>query len=176
MTTLPNLQPHADGGASGSMGVPSTVRNVFVSSAIESVAKADPGNIQEVAASQLAISNNYYESVLRQASRSFLAAMLSAGAGMIFFLCSVGFALAKHNSDAALISSLAGGIVEVISGLNFWLYGRTAGQLDAFHLRLETTQRYLLANSVSSGLPEEARSQVIADLIRAMVDHREAAQ
>ncbi|WP_327099573.1 hypothetical protein OIE68_12695 [Nocardia vinacea] len=142
-----------------------------MSSAIESLAKADPGNIQEVAASQLAISNDYYESVLRQASRSFVAAIVSAGVGLLFFVCSVAFAMISHNLDAALISSLAGGIVEVISGLNFWLYGRTALQLDAFHLRLERTQRYLLANSMSSNLSEDARSQVIADLVRAMVDN-----
>jgi hypothetical protein len=36
----------------------------FSSVPLETVAKADPGNIQEVAASQLALSTSYYESVL----------------------------------------------------------------------------------------------------------------
>jgi hypothetical protein len=165
-----------DGVAIGAIGTPTTVHNVFVGGAIEDVAKADPQNIQEVAASQLALSNSYYQSVLSQASRSFVAAIVSAGVGLVFFICSVVFAMASHNLDAALVSSLAGGIVEVISGLNFWLYGRTALQLDAFHVRLEKTQRYLLANSVSSSLPEDSRPQVVADLVRSMVGINETAR
>ena len=42
------------------------------------VAKANPANIQEVAASQLAISNRYYESALQQSQRSFQSALVLA--------------------------------------------------------------------------------------------------
>ncbi|WP_410617124.1 TRADD-N-associated membrane domain-containing protein [Amycolatopsis sp. lyj-109] len=140
-----------------------------MSGAIENVAKADPGNIQEVAASQLALSNSYYQSVLSQARSSFLAAITSAAAGLMFFIASLVFAMINRSSDAAYLSALAGGIVEVISGLNFWLFGRTSAQLDAFHVRLEKTQRYLLANSVSTSLPEEARTEVVASLVQSMV-------
>jgi hypothetical protein len=38
---------------------------------LRNIAKADPGNIQQVAASQLDPSTNYYTSVLRQAQQSF---------------------------------------------------------------------------------------------------------
>jgi hypothetical protein len=120
----------------GFVGTP-TIRNVFMSGAIENVAKADPGNIQEVAASPLALSNSYYQSVLSQAR--FLATIVSAAIGLVFFILSLILAMVSHNPDAAYISALAGGIVEVISGLNFWLFGRTASQLDAFHVRLEKT-------------------------------------
>ncbi len=150
-------------------GTPPSLQNVLSGDALESVARADPENIQEVAASQLALSNDYYESVLLQARRSFLAAIISAGVGLVFFVGAVVFSIVSKTLDAAVVSSLAGGIVEVIAGLNFWLYGKTALQLDAFHVRLEKTQRYLLANSVSANLPSDARSQVIADLVRAMV-------
>ena len=153
---------------SGAPASAPTFRNVIMSGAIENVAKADPGNIQQVAASQLALSNSYYQSVLSQARQSFLAAIVSATVGLVFFIFSVISAMISHHSGAACISALAGGIVEVISGLNFWLFGRTASQLDAFHVRLEKTQRYLLANSVSTSLREEARSQVVADLVRSM--------
>lgn len=163
---MTELRPLPD----GFVGTP-TIRNVFMSGEIENVAKADPGNIQEVAASQLALSNSYYQSVLSQARLSFLAAIVSAAVGLVFFIFSLIFAMVSHSSDAAYISALAGGIVEVISGLNFWLFGRTASQLDAFHVRLEKTQRYLLANSVSTGLPEEARTQVVTELVRSMAQH-----
>ncbi len=42
----------------------------LTSAQIENVAKANPANIQEVAATQLAISNRYYESALQQSQRS----------------------------------------------------------------------------------------------------------
>ncbi|MDN3356830.1 hypothetical protein [Actinomadura sp. DC4] len=167
MTAASNPEPYAAVSGSG------VIHNVFMSGAIEGVAKADPENIQQVAASQLALSNSYYQSALSQASRSFMAAIVSAGVGLLFFVSSVVFAMVSRNVSAAYISALAGGIVEVISGLNFWLFGRTASQLDTFHVRLEKMQRYLLANSVCTSLPEENRAQVIADLVKSMVDGRE---
>src|SRR5262245_63879613 len=39
--------------------------------AVQEVAKANPSNIQEVAASQLAIINSYYQSGLHQSQQSF---------------------------------------------------------------------------------------------------------
>jgi hypothetical protein len=132
---------------------------------IDTLAKADPGNIQEVAASQLALSTSYYESVLAQARRSFLAAIVSAAIGLGFFLAAVAIALVRDSVNAATLSAISGGIVETIAGLNFWLYGRTATQLDAFHVRLEQTQRYLLANSLSTGLDGDSRNKVLSELV-----------
>jgi hypothetical protein len=82
-----------------------------------------------------------------------------------FFIAAVGFALATNKVNAAIISALGGGIVEVISGLNFWLYTKVAGQLDAFHVRLERMQRFLLANSVAQGLTGEERERAISSLV-----------
>jgi hypothetical protein len=134
--------------------------------AIESVARADPSNIQAVAASQLEISNDYYQSVLSQAKQSFRSAIVAASVGLAFFLAALGFGLARDKLDVAIISSISGGVVEVIAGLNFWLFGRTATQLDLFHVRLEQTQRYLLANSVSENLGDTARDVARSELVR----------
>ena len=49
--------------------------------AIQEVAKANPSNIQEVAASQLAIINSYYESGLQQSQQSFKWALIWGGIG-----------------------------------------------------------------------------------------------
>ena len=132
----------------------------------EQVAKADPDNIQEVAASQLNLSSRYYESVLLQARQSFRVALVSAAVGSAFFLAAVVIAIVEKNLNAATISSIGGAIVETISGLNFWLYGRTASQLDVFHIRLEQTQRYLLAFSMSRSLPEKDRQGPLSELIK----------
>jgi hypothetical protein len=119
-----------------------------------------------VAASQLKISNNYYQSVLGQAQQSFRSAIIAAGVGLGFFLAALGFALALGKLDVAIISSISGGIVEVIAGLNFWLFGKTAAQLDLFHVRLEQTQRFLLANSVCENLRDDARDTARSELVK----------
>ena len=77
---------------------------------------------------------------------------------------SVSFVSGAINS--ALISTISGAIVEVIAGLNFWLYSRTSAQLDAFHLRLEKMQRFLLANSVSTSVQDvQQKDKVVASLV-----------
>jgi TRADD-N domain-containing protein len=144
------------------------------SPAIESVAAADPSNVQEVAASQLAISNDYYENVLRQARLSFLAAIVAGAVGLAFFLAAVGFVLARNENDAAIISAISGAIVQAIAGLNFWLYGRTAQQLDTFHVRLEQTQRFLIANSLCESLTDDHRDGARLELIRTIATHTAA--
>jgi hypothetical protein len=134
--------------------------------ALKDVSKADPSNIQQVAAAQFLLSNSYYENVLVQARRSFNAAVVAATAGLIFFLAAVIFAVVTGKLAAPLVSSLAGGVVEVVAGLNFWLYGRTAIQLNSFHQRLERMQRFLVANSVTASLTGENREAALVDLIK----------
>jgi hypothetical protein len=134
--------------------------------ALVDVSRADPTNIQEVAASQFALSDLYYKNVLAQARRSFNAAVIAALAGSVFFLAAVTFALTTSHVAAPLVSLLGGSVVEVVAGLNFWLYGRTAHQLNSFHLRLERMQRFLVANSVSAGLTGDRREEALADLVK----------
>jgi hypothetical protein len=136
--------------------------------AISDLAKADPANIQEVAASQLALTNLYYENVLSQARRSFNAATVAAIVGLAFFLAAIAFAVTTDKSTAPLVSTLGGAIVEVVAGLNFWLYARTATQLNSFHVRLERMQRFLVANSVASALDGELKANAISDLVKAI--------
>jgi hypothetical protein len=136
-----------------------------VSTAIKDVSKADPANIQEVAAAQFGLSNLYYENVLAQARRSFNAAVAAAVVGLLFFLGAVAFAMGTHQLVAPVTSLVGGGVIEVVAALNFWLYGRTAIQLNSFHLRLERMQRFLLANSVSASLTGDRRESTLVQLI-----------
>jgi hypothetical protein len=133
--------------------------------AIENVAQADPGNIQQVAASQLEITNRYYQSVLVQAQQSFRSALAAAGIGLTFFLAAIAFLLVGRQDDVSVISMLSGALVEVIAGINFWLYGRTTKQLDAYHARLERTQRFLLANSMAENLDDQTKQRARAELV-----------
>jgi len=149
----------------GDLATPESI----VVDALEGVSRADPTNIQQVAATQLALSNAYYENVLTQANMSFKAARAAAIVGLAFFLSAVVLAVATKQVTAPLVSAVGGSVVEVVAGLNFWLFGKTAVQLNSFHQRLERMQRYLVANSVASGLSEDHRDEALSQLIAAIV-------
>jgi Trypsin-like peptidase domain len=137
-----------------------------VNSVIDGVATVDSSNTQQVAALELALSKAYYERVLAQARSSFISALVSAGVGLMFFLAAISVSLVTGKLNAALISTVSGAIIEVISGLNFWLYSQTSAQLDAFHLRIERMQRFLLANSVTTSVQDpDQKDKVISELV-----------
>jgi hypothetical protein len=142
------------------------------SKAIEQLADSRPGDIGKLAASQLELSNNYYNSVLKQAGRSFFAAVVAATTGVIFSLLAVAILEFRHGGSGSTLSAIGGGLVETIAGLNFWLFGKTSAQLDAFHVRLDRLQTFLLANSICESITEEARDLVRADLVKMMAGSR----
>jgi hypothetical protein len=128
---------------------------------IEELAEADPGNIQRIGASQLDMSNNYYQGVLGRARLSFIAAIISAAVGVALFGTAVVISLTGNSVSAATLSAIGGAIVETISGLNFWLFGKTASQLDSFHVRLDRIQGFLLANSVCANINDRAHQDLV---------------
>jgi hypothetical protein len=135
---------------------------------IKRLFEADPTKVQEIAASQIQLLNIYYNTVLDQAKRSFHWALVAAGAGICFFLASVVFLLLRNDQGIAVISLISGALIEIISGMNFYLYGKTAAQLSEFQIRLDRTQRYLLANSVCEGLDDDAKQKSRSELVRAI--------
>ena len=132
--------------------------------AISSFSEADTSNIQSVAASQIKMLTSFYQLVLHQAGRSFFWALVAAVVGLGFFLLALGFLILRQSQDIAIASTISGTIIEIIAGLNFYLYGKTTTQLATFHSRLEATQSFLLANSMCEALGAEAR-----DISRAVV-------
>jgi hypothetical protein len=113
------------------------IRNIAVkSNALETLAASAPGDIGKLAASQLELSNNYYESVLKQARRSFIAAVVAATTGVIFFLIAVAIVEFRGGGNAATLSAIGGGLVETIAGLNFWLFGTTMAMASPALARL----------------------------------------
>lgn len=135
---------------------------------IKRLFEADPTKVQEIAASQIQLLNIYHNTVLDQAKRSFRWALVTAGAGFCFFLASVVFLLLQNSQDIAVISLICGALIEIISGMNFYLYGKTSAQLSDFQNRLDRTQRYLLANSVCEGLDDNTKQKSRSELVRAI--------
>ncbi len=133
------------------------------------VASLDPAKIQEVAATQVVISEMYYKNDLQHAQRLFRWALIAAGTGLIFFLVAVALLLFRESVNGALISLVSGGVLEALAVLNFCLYGRVFTQLREFHERLDRTQQYLLANSICENLKGDVKQATQIELVRAMM-------
>ncbi len=136
-----------------------------VRDAIVTLTSAAPGDIQKIAASQITLLTSYYDAVLRQATMSFRWALGAAIVGLLFFITAIVFLLTTSIQEVATVSVIGGALVEVISGINFVLYGKTTTQLAYFHQRLDQTQRFLLANSICELLEGEAKQKARSELI-----------
>jgi hypothetical protein len=141
---------------------------------IEDLATAEPGDVQRIAASQIELLTSYYDAVLGQARRSFTWALVAAGVGLVFFLGTVAFLLITQSTSVAVpvaaLGAIGGALVEVIAGINFWLYSKTTAQLAAYHQHLDMTQRYLLANSICEALEDETKQTVRASLVQVIAN------
>ena len=70
------------------------------------------------------------------------------------------------------VSLISGALVEVVAGINFYLYSRASNQLSCFHTRLDVTQRFLLANSLCENLEGELKNETRADLVRLIANYK----
>jgi hypothetical protein len=138
----------------------------WIISTVDRLSKTSPGDIQGIAGSQIELLSSYYDAVLGQAKESFRWALIAAGTGLAFFLAAVAFLLTDKSQNVAYISLISGGIIEAISGINFYLYRTTSVQLAEFHTRLDRTQRFLLANSLCETLEGDFRQNARLELIR----------
>ncbi len=138
----------------------------------ESVARlsaADPKDVSEIAASQIQLLTGFYALALSQATRSFKWALRAGIAGAVVILLSLVLLftrpLGEWTSVSAVLTTTGGLVVEGISALLFYLYGKTSAQLGDFHSRLDRTQRYLLANTVCESLEGDYKQNARRELV-----------
>jgi hypothetical protein len=133
---------------------------------IDRLAKADPRDVQEVAASQLQLAVGHHKIVLAQSRRCFFWALSAMGTGLLFFVIAALYSMATGNVTAAIVPFLAGIAIEAVACLLFHLHGRAAAEASRFDDKLEAVQRHLLANSICEGLSGDRKEQARADLVR----------
>ena len=133
--------------------------------ALERLTALPTSDVRGTAASQIELLSRFYDLSLSQAQRSFRWALVAGMVGLLFFVAAIVFALFDIERIST-VTLIGGGMVEFISGVNFYLYGKTIGQLTLFQGRLEITQRFLLANSLCESLEDSVlRDQTRAQLI-----------
>ena len=136
--------------------------------ACDQLAKTEVGDIHKLSKEHHEMALGFYEDVRRQAQRSFIAALVSAGVGTVFF--GIAAWTMMQSRDIANISLIAGVLIQVISGINFYLYGRTSRQFSSFHVCLERTTRFLMVYNMTMTMSGEARDAIQKDVICIMAN------
>lgn len=142
---------------------------VLKEQAIDRQRFADKGDVQEIASAQIQLLTQYYNEALTQAQKSFDWALRISIAGFVLFLIAAILFFLGAGIEAAAITSLSGALIQVIAGINFYLYGKTSNQLSLFHTRLDITQRILLADSLCENLEGEIKQNTRSDLIKQII-------
>ena len=101
---------------------------------------------------------------------SFKWALVAGSLGLAFFFAAVTFLLTQQDQSIATVSAIGGALVEVISGILFYLYGKTTTQLADFQQRLAQTQRFLLANAICESLEGEEKQKARSSLVQTIAD------
>jgi hypothetical protein len=126
---------------------------------------------QEKGGSQLQLLNHYRRNVLDQARQSFLLALIAAAIGLLFYIAAVSFLVLRQPANISITSLISGSLVELISAINFYLYGRASRQLDSFHMYLDRTCRFLTSEQACDEIKDQRlRDRILSDLILSFME------
>ena len=150
-----------------------------VSEALTQLSVAETGDILRIARSQMSILDTYYNSALAQQKGSYRAASFIAGIGVLIFFASIWLVLTDNRINVAIAGTIAASIVQVVSGVGFFLYSKSTGQLDKIYQQLVSVQRFLLANSICEKLTtqealERSRSELVSTIAKSVQGNAEA--
>lgn len=110
-------------------------------------------------------STEYYIISKRQANKSFTLAIISCFLGVVIYIC--GFVIvAILDKDITIFTTIAGTVVELIAGLSFWVYNKCIKQLNEYHKRLNSTEKYLTSIQMADKMSENGREEMYKWLIQ----------
>jgi hypothetical protein len=111
-----------------------------------------------------------YDLLRRQTTQGFILAGTFMALGICVILVGSVGELFGFTKEGANLTTVAGVVVEAISGLGLYLFNQTFKQLNAISDRLHETWRVLAAFAKADGLPEDKKSEVVATLITKLVE------
>ena len=110
----------------------------------------------------------YYVINKRQANRVFNATLTACVMGGTIFI--IGSIVAFWGGQkVSFYTTISGCVVELISGLFFWLYKRTIDQLNLYHERLGSTEKYLTAVQLVDKMSEQEKDSMYRYIIEMML-------
>ena len=110
----------------------------------------------------------YYIINKRQANRVFDATIAACFMGGIIFIIG-SIAAFLGGKEISFYTTISGCVVEIISGLFFWLYKRTIDQLNLYHERLGSTEKYLTAVQLVEKMSEQEKDRTYRYIIETML-------
>lgn len=137
----------------------------------EEIARTSPGDTNTMASLLQQMSLSYYQDVRKQAQQSFYCALGAAILGALFFIYAAYIVMEQDNKSNATFSIIAGALIQVISAINFYLYAKAARQFASFHICLERTNRFLLANTLCENLIcKDRKDKMREELVRVVAN------
>lgn len=110
-------------------------------------------------------STEYYIISKRQANKSFTLAIISCLLGVIIYIC--GFLIvANSDEDITIFTTISGTVVELIAGLSFWVYNKCVKQLNEYHKRLNSTEKYLTSIQMADKMNDSGKEEMYKWLIQ----------
>lgn len=110
-------------------------------------------------------STEYYIISKRQANKSFTLAIISCVLGVLIYIC--GFIIISvFDKDIIIFTTIAGSVVELITGLSFWVYNKCIKQLSEYHKRLSSTEKYLTSIQMADKMNESGKEEMYKWLIQ----------
>lgn len=130
--------------------------------------QSDSNDIISLMVNNVSELREYYVISKRQANRAFSSTLIVCILGFIIFI--VGIA-ASIFSDEKIIAytTLSGSIIEIISGLFFVLYRNTLNQLNLYHERLGSTEKYLTAMQLAEKVSPEKKDELFKYIIEVVL-------
>jgi TRADD-N domain-containing protein len=144
------------------MSRPSPVEEM--KTACRALEDVETNETQKLAARLWELSIKYFDDVRRRSQKSFYLALGAAVVGTLFFLLAL-LLMLWDQAPFSQLSLIAGVTIQVISGINFYLYGKSSHQFSAFHACLERANRFLLANSICENLDQPNKIEMRKELI-----------
>jgi hypothetical protein len=135
----------------------------------DEIAAISPGSVQAIASLMQNMIVLYYQDVRRQDLFAFFAALGLEIVAVIFFFRAASAAMGGSIEIAAL-TAISGFLVQVMTGIVFYLYSQSARQFAGFHICLERTNRFLLADAMVGHLPEAEQSLKRAEVITTVLN------
>jgi hypothetical protein len=129
------------------------------------IAEVHKGDTHKLAAHLWQLGVTYMEDVRKRARYSFISALVISLLGIGFFFYALRLML-SHNLPFSRLTLIAGVSIQVVSGIGFYLHGKTQKEFFAFHVCLERANRYLLANTICDNLSDDYRDKVRSKLVR----------
>lgn len=158
------------------LGILYTLMDVFIHKEDESIKKEVDKTLKDIQKPKdydvfkllyknVTETTQYYIISKRQASKSFALAVISCILGVVIYIC--GFLVVSFfDKNIIIFTTISGTVVEIITGLSFWIYNKCTKQLNEYHKRLSSTEKYLTSIQMADKMSENGREEMYKWLIQ----------